>query len=190
LRSRPITSGERRFLHLDDLIRHSADKLFPGMELIDATMFRILRNAEIELDEEEESLREAVTEALQQRRFQPVVRMDLAPDANPALRQGLMEHFELSDDDVYELPGLLDYTGLFQIAGLDVPALRDPHWSPLPPPRLPSEEVDIFAAIQAGDIAASSSLRKLRHERRGLHQRCRHRSANGGDQDDGVSGRR
>ena len=147
-----VTPGERRFLRLEDLIRHSADQLFPGMELIDATLFRILRNAEIELDEEEESLREAVTEALQQRRFQPVVRMDLAPDANPALRQGLMERFELSDDDVYELPGLLDYTGLFQIAGLDAPALRDPHWTPLPPPRLPNEEVDIFAAIQAGDL--------------------------------------
>ena len=147
-----VTPGERRFLRLEDLIRHSADKLFPGMELIDATLFRILRNAEIELDEEEESLREAVTEALQQRRFGPVVRMDIAPDANPALRQGLMERFELSDDDVYELPGLLDYTGLFQIAGLDAPALRDPHWSPLPPPRLPDEDVDIFAAIQSGDL--------------------------------------
>jgi polyphosphate kinase len=147
-----LNPGERRFLRLDDLIRHSADKLFPGMELIDATLFRILRNAEIELDEEEASLREAVTEALQQRRFEPVVRMDFAPDANPALRQGLMERFELSDDDVYELPGLLDYTGLFQIAGLDVPALRDPHWTPLPPPRLPNEDVDIFAAIQAGDL--------------------------------------
>ncbi len=65
------------------------------MEFIDATLFRILRNAEIELDEEEESLREAVTEALQQRRFQPVVRMDLTPDANPALRQGLMERFRV-----------------------------------------------------------------------------------------------
>jgi len=145
-------AGERRFLRLDDLIRHSTDKLFPGMELIDATQFRILRNAEIELDEEEESLREAVSDALQQRRFQPVVRMDLAPDANPALRQGLMDRFELTDNDVYDLPGLLDYTGLFQIAGLDVPALRDPHWSPLPPLRLPTEEVDIYAAIQAGDL--------------------------------------
>ena len=145
-------AGERRFLRLDDLIRHSTDKLFPGMELIDATQFRILRNAEIELDEEEESLREAVSDALQQRRFQPVVRMDLAPDANPALRQGLMDRFELTDHDVYDLSGLLDYTGLFQIAGLDVPALRDPHWSPLPPLRLPTEEVDIYAAIQAGDL--------------------------------------
>ncbi|HRD67912.1 MAG TPA: polyphosphate kinase 1 [Candidatus Competibacter sp.] len=146
------TPGERRFLRLEDLIRHSTDKLFPGMEFIDATLFRVLRNAEIELDEEEESLREAVTEALQQRRFEPVVRMDLAPDANPALRQGLMERFELSDEDVYELPGLLDYTGLFQIAGLDVSTLRDPHWAPLPPPRLPTEEIDIFAVIQAGDL--------------------------------------
>jgi polyphosphate kinase len=137
---------------LVDLIRHSADKLFPGMELIDASRFRILRNAEIELDEEEESLREAVAEALQQRRFQPVVRMDLAPDANPALRQGLMERFELRDDDVYEVPGLLDYTGLFQIASLDAPALRDPHWVPLPPPRLPNEELDIYAAIRSGDL--------------------------------------
>jgi polyphosphate kinase len=147
-----VPPGERRFLRLEDLIRHSADKLFPGMEFIDATLFRILRNAEIELDEEEESLREAVTEALQQRRFQPVVRMDLTPDANPALRQGLMERFELTDDDVYESPGLLDYTGLFQIAGLEMPALRDSHWTPLPPPRLPNKEVDIFAAIQAGDL--------------------------------------
>ena len=147
-----VAPGERRFLRLEDLIRHSTDKLFPGMDLVDATLFRILRNAEMELDEEEESLREAVTEALQQRRFQPVVRMDLGPQANPMLRQGLMERFELTETDVYELPGLLDYTGLFQIAGLDAPALRDPHWTPLPPPRLPEEGMDLFAAIQAGDV--------------------------------------
>ena len=147
-----VAPGERRFLRLEDLIRHSTDKLFPGMDLVDATLFRILRNAEMELDEEEESLREAVTDALQQRRFQPVVRMDLGPQANPMLRQGLMERFELTETDVYELPGLLDYTGLFQIAGLDAPALRDPHWTPLPPPRLPEEGMDLFAAIQAGDV--------------------------------------
>ena len=145
--------GERRFLRLEELIRYSGEKLFPGMELVDASLFRILRNAEIELgEEEEESLREAVTEALRQRRFGSVVRVDLSPDTNTALRQGLMERFELSEDDVYELPGLLDYTGLFQIAGLDVPELRDPHWTPLPPPRLPDEDTDIFAAIQAGDL--------------------------------------
>lgn len=141
------------FLRLEELIRHGTDKLFPGMELVDATLFRILRNAEVELDEEDDdSLREVVAEALQQRRFEPVVRLDLGPDAHPALRQGLMERFELESDEVYELPGLLDYTGLFQIAGLNVPALRDTPWEPLPPLRIPNEEVDIFAVIRAGDL--------------------------------------
>ncbi len=141
------------FLRLVDLIRHSTDKLFPGMELINATLFRILRNAEVELDEDDDdSLREVVAEALQQRRFEPVVRLDLASDAHPALRQGLMDRFELENHEVYELDGLLDYTGLFQIAGLDLPALRDPPWNPLPPPRLPNEEVDIFAVIRSGDL--------------------------------------
>ncbi|HRC71029.1 MAG TPA: polyphosphate kinase 1 [Candidatus Competibacter sp.] len=146
-------ADQHRFIRLENLIRHSTDALFPGMELINATLFRILRNAEVELDDDDDdSLREAVEEALQQRRFEPVVRLDLAPDAHPALRQGLTERFELDSAEVYELPGLLDYTGLFQIAGLDVPALRDPDWKPLPPPRLPNEEVDIFRVIQAGDL--------------------------------------
>lgn len=145
--------GEYRFLRLEHLIRHSSERLFPGMELINATLFRILRNAEVELDEDEDdSLREVVAEALQQRRFEPVVRLDLAPGAHPALRQGLMERFGLDDHEVYELPGLLDYTSLFQIAGLNLPALRDPEWKPLPPPRLPDEEVDIFAVIRQGDL--------------------------------------
>ena len=146
-------TDQHRFIRLEDLIRHCTEKLFPGMELINATLFRILRNAEVELDDEDDdSLREVVAEALQQRRFEPVVRLDLAPDAHPALRQGLMERFELEPQEVYELPGLLDYTGLFQIAGLDVPDLRDPGWKPLPPPRLPNEEIDIYPVIQAGDL--------------------------------------
>jgi polyphosphate kinase len=148
-----VPAGERRFLRLEELIRQNAKKLFPGMVIVDATLFRILRNAEVDLDEEEnESVREAVTEALRQRRFEPVVRVDFAPDANPALRQALIDRLELVEDDLYELPGLLDYTGLFQIANLDIPALRDPHWAPLPPARLPDEDVDICSVIRAGGL--------------------------------------
>jgi len=148
-----VAADERKFVSLEELIRHNAERLFPGMEILDATLFRILRNAEIELEEEEnESVRDAVADALRQRRFEPVVRVDFAPATDRTFRQRLMERFELNDDDVYDLPGLLDYTGLFQIASLDLPALRDPYWSPLPPARLPDDEVDIFAAIQAGDI--------------------------------------
>jgi polyphosphate kinase len=145
--------GERRFISLETIVRESADKLFPGMQVVDTTLFRIVRNAQLELDEEEnESLRESVTEALRQARFQPVVRVDLAPKPNASLVQGLVDRFGLSSDDLYEAPALLDYTTLFQIAGLDIPDLRDPHWSPLPPARLPDEDVDVCAAIQGGDI--------------------------------------
>jgi polyphosphate kinase len=148
-----VAPGEMRFLHLDDLVLRSAGKLFPGMQVVDATLFRILRNAEIDLDEDQmESLRDSVTEAVRQRRFQPVVRVDFAPSPNPTMVQSLVERFGLTDIDVYELPGLLDYSGLFQIAALDVPELRDPHWSPQPPARLADEDTDIFGAIQAGDI--------------------------------------
>ncbi len=147
-----VPPGERWFVSLEDLIRHNAAKLFPGLEIVSATLFRILRNAEVELEEEAETLREAVTEVLRQRRFQPVVRVDFAPGAAPEIRRALMERFELTEDDVYEVPGLIDYTDLFQIAGLDIPELRDPHFVPMAPPRLPEEDVDIFAAIQAGDI--------------------------------------
>jgi polyphosphate kinase len=148
-----VPLGERRFVALDQLIRASAEKLFAGMEVVDATLFRVFRNADVDLEEEEnESTREAVADALRQRRFEPVVRVDFAPGANRDVRQALMDRFELTDEDAYELSALLDYGSLFQIAGLDLPALRDPHWAPLPPTRLPDEEVDIFAAIQAGDI--------------------------------------
>jgi polyphosphate kinase len=148
-----VAAGERCFVSLHELIRNNAHKLFPGMTVGGGTLFRILRNAEIEFEEEEsDSIREAVTEALRQRRFQPVVRVDFTHGPNPLLKRGLMERLELEPQDVFELPGLLDYTGLFQIANLDAPALRDPHWIPLPPGRLRDDDTDIFTAVQAGDV--------------------------------------
>ena len=148
-----VPQGERWFVNLEDLIRQNAQKLFPGMEIVTASLFRILRNAEVGLDEEEnETLREAVIDALRERRFQPVVRVDFAPGTAAELRRGLMERFGLTDDDVYEAPGLIDFTDLLQIANLDAPSLRDPPFVPLPPVRLPDDDIDIFAAIAAGDI--------------------------------------
>lgn len=147
-----VPAGERWFIAIEDVIRYNAGKLFPGMEIVSATLFRIIRNAEVDLDEDEVStLPQAVRDAVRERRFQPVVRVDFAPGATPEIRRALMERFELTDADVYEVRGLVDYTDLFQIANLDVPALRDPPWEPLPAPRV-AEHVRIFEAIQAGDV--------------------------------------
>ena len=148
-------SGQRWFVSLLELIRHNGMKLFPGMEILGDTLFRVLRNAEVELEEEEgETVFEAVSDALRERRFQPVVRVDFATAPLLELRRSLVERFKLTDLDVYELPGLLDYSGLFQIAGLDLAHLRDRSWSPLPPARIPTDDIDIFSVIQGGDLLA------------------------------------
>ncbi|MEP6998042.1 MAG: polyphosphate kinase 1 [Betaproteobacteria bacterium] len=148
-----VPADERRFLALEELIYWSASKLLPGMTIVSGTLFRILRNAEMELEDDEgESLRDVVTDAVRQRRFEPVVRVDFGPNADAAVRRALMERFELTDLDVFELPGMLDYPDLFQIAALDVPGLRDAPWTPQPVSRLAVPEPDIFAAIDAGDI--------------------------------------
>jgi len=143
----------RVFVGLEDLIRHNAFKLFPGMNIVSGTLFRILRNAEVELeDDEAEVFSDVVSDALRQRKFEPVVRVDFAPGADARVRQGLMERFELSEGDVFESDGLLDYPDLFQIAGLDVPELRDPSWTPRLPLRLSDPNVPVTAAIDAGNI--------------------------------------
>jgi polyphosphate kinase len=148
-----VAAGERRYLALEDLIYQSAAKLLPGMTIVSGTLFRVLRNAEVELDDDEgESMRDVVTDAVRQRRFEPVVRVDFGPNPDPAVKRALMERFDLGESDVFELPGMLDYPDLFQIAGLDVPALRDPPWTPQPVARLADPDPDVFAAIDAGDI--------------------------------------
>ena len=148
-----VPKGERRFVALEDVIYHNAGKLLPGMTILSGSLFRILRNAEVDLDDDEgESLRDLVTDAVRQRRFQPVVRVDFGPNVDPGIRSALMERFGLSDVDVFELPGMLDYPDLFQLAGLDVAGLRDSPWVPQPIARLAEPDPDIFAAIDAADL--------------------------------------
>jgi polyphosphate kinase len=148
-----VPAGERCFLALEDLILRNAERLLPGMTILSGTLFRVLRNAEVELDDDDgESLRDVVTDAVRQRRFEPVVRVDFGANADPAVRHALMKQFELTDLDVFELPAMLDYPDLFQIAALEIPALRDPSWTPQPIPRLAEFAGTIFAAIDEGDI--------------------------------------
>jgi polyphosphate kinase len=145
--------GERVFVRLHELIRENAGKLYPGMQLSGATLFRLTRDAEVQLDSDHDvDLLQRVRAQLQKRRFEPVVRLELAPGADPSLREGLAERFELREADVYEMPGELDYTSLFQIAGLEVPELRDRPWTPLVPPALRGRPEEIFPLIAAGDV--------------------------------------
>jgi polyphosphate kinase len=144
--------GERCFISLQELLRQHAERLFPGVEIEAATLFRVSRNADIAIEEDSDnSIREMVEEQVRQRRFQPVVRLEFGENPSTMIRDSLVTRFELRESDVYELPGILDYTSLVEIASLPVPELRDPPWTPLPPLGI-DPDTDIFASIRAGDV--------------------------------------
>jgi polyphosphate kinase len=153
LRVRPgVSSPERAFVGLDEVVAANAQKLFPGMIIENASQFRVCRDAEVELADNGLSKRDMVELELQQRRFEPVVRLELQPNADPAMVAELRSLFSLAPDDIYEMSALLDYTTLFEIAELPMPELRDPPWTPLPPLGLEQIDGDIFTAIRRGDV--------------------------------------
>ena len=140
------------FVRLIDILRNNLTQVFIGMEILSVTPFRITRDAEVEQNDEVFDLRQQVQEQLQQRRFEPVVRLELGHDPDPWVRELLTEKFNLTPADVYEMPGELDFTGLMRIAGLPISELRDPSWEPVQPTMIPDPERDFFEVIREGDI--------------------------------------
>ena len=145
-------AGQQVFVPLHEVIRGNAHKLYSGMKLTGTTLFRLTRDAEVEIDEDsDEALRDVVQEQVRQRRYEPAVRLEFAPGADPSIREMLRQKFNLSAADIYDVPGELDYTSLFQIAALPIAALRDSGWNPLSSPCLQNQH-DMFSAIRSGDI--------------------------------------
>jgi polyphosphate kinase len=146
-------AGQFRFVRLIDLIRHHLDQLFPGMEVLRVMPFRVTRNADLERDEEDaEDLLELVEEELRERRFAQVVRLEHPPDADAEMLRYLIDELELTEQDVYELPGELDYTDLKPMLDLPFPTLKHEPWTPVVPGALADEDTDIFSVVRAGDL--------------------------------------
>jgi len=147
-----VPAGSMVFVPLYEVIRGNIHKLYVGMQLSGTTIFRLTRDAEVEIDDDsEEELREMVREQVRRRRYEPVIRLEFGRNPDPAICELLRDRFQLAPTDIYDMPGELDYTSLFQIAGLSLPALKDPPWTPTPP-RSIDTSTDIFAAIRAGDV--------------------------------------
>lgn len=145
--------NQRYYLPLVEVMRHNLDLLFPGMEIVSTTLFRITRDAEVEQTEvAPEDFRETVQAGLLKRRFEPVVRVEFGPNPDPWVRRLLIDKLDLSEMDVYDVPGVLDYTGLFGVSFLPIPELRDPAWTPLVPPVLRESDGNLFALIRSGDV--------------------------------------
>lgn len=145
------------FVLLDQVIANNLDRLFTGLEIVDAHLFRVTRNADLAIEEDEaDDLLMAIEEELRRRRFGEAVRLEVERSMPAATRRLLLNGIGLTENDAYEISGMLDLTGLTQIAELDLPELQRPPWTPVTPPRLvPADEdepVDVFAAIRAGDI--------------------------------------
>lgn len=156
----PATPGDDRlyFLPVEQLIMHNASELFQGMDLLSVHPFRISRNADVRRDEEEaEDLLASISAELRERRFAGVVRMEVDKEMPEYVRNLLMREMELTPGQVVEVAGLLDLTGCFQIANLDLPQHRYKPWEPVIHPRLAKEgqtkdTQTIFAIIRQGDL--------------------------------------
>jgi polyphosphate kinase len=148
----------RRFLGLEDLIAVHLDQLFPGMEVLQHHSFRVTRNEDLEVEEDDaENLLQALEKELLRRRFGPPVRLELAADMDQHVRDLLVRELGVSSAEVYELPKPLDLTGLNLIA--DIPA-RGMHYPPHVPVthrhltdgRESATPADVFAAIRSRDV--------------------------------------
>lgn len=136
-----------RYVPLEDVVKANFDRLFPGMEVVSCTTFRVTRNANTEsADDKADDLLELIEAELRERRFAPVVRMELAAGGDPAHRRLLTSELGLMSSDIFEVDGLLGRRHLMEIATLDVPELRDvPHF-PLENPHLRADK-DIFETL-------------------------------------------
>src|SRR5208283_700446 len=144
-----IAPGQKLFVQLCEIIRGNLDKLYSGMEIMATTLVRLTRDAEVELDDDSGAgLRELVQEQVRQRRYEPVVRLEFGPGADPAIREMMRERFQLSAEDVYDVSAEVDYTTLFEFMGLPIPELHDAPWTPLPIPAFEDSATAIFAVIQ------------------------------------------
>ena len=144
--------GTTRFIPVEDVIIAQLGTLFPGMTVSRTTTFRVTRNADLTLeDEEADDLLQAVEMELRRRRFGRAVRLEIDRTVDAEMRRLLMEEHDLSERDVIDVDGLIDLTCLMQIHSIDRPELKDDPWQPVTAGRLAAaEETDrsIFAVVR------------------------------------------
>ena len=142
---------------LDALIAANLGSLFPGMEVVDHSLFRVTRDTDYDVSDEADDLLQAVEEELRRRRFGEVVRLEIDASMSERLRDQLATALDASADEVYEIEGLIDLGDMMDVVTLPGhDDLRDPPFTPVTPPRLllgpEGKESDLFTAIRGGDI--------------------------------------
>ena len=150
--------GSSRFLPLESLIAEHLSELFPGMNILAHHTFRVTRNQDLELEEDEtENLLHSLEQELLRRRFGPAVRLEVAEDMTPRLLQKLIEELGVDRTEVFPLPEPLDLTGLGKVADLDRPELKFPRFVSRTPVALAdidseSSDGEIFQVLKNRDV--------------------------------------
>ncbi|TLU84690.1 MAG: polyphosphate kinase 1 [Chlorobium sp.] len=143
--------GGIKLLWLEDLIENNLGQLFPRMRIIRSHLFRLIRDADIEIEEDEAGdLLETIEQGLRSRRYGKVVRLDVSPAMPLSIRKLLMKNLEVTSRNVYEIDGQLGLSCLIDLLRLDRPDLKDEPFVP----GNPLEEqfgTDIFSAIRSKD---------------------------------------
>ena len=142
---------DERFVPLEDVIAAHLDSLFPGMEVLQNHTFRVTRNEDLEVEEDEaENLLKALERELTRRRFGPPVRLEVEETIDPHVLELLVEELDIHRGEVVMLPGPLDLTGLFSIASLDRQELQYPAFLPMTSAEL--SEVETSEALAVLDV--------------------------------------
>jgi polyphosphate kinase len=143
------------FLPLEDLIAAHLPQLFPGLEVVSHHLFRVTRNADVEVEEDrDEDLLQALERELARRRFGPAVRLEVTESMDPEILELLLSELEMEPEDVLQVPGLLDLASLMQFYDLDRPELKYEPFVPATYPRLAEGETpkSFFATLREGDV--------------------------------------
>ncbi|MGI9197970.1 MAG: RNA degradosome polyphosphate kinase [Candidatus Nanopelagicales bacterium] len=152
-----VPVGPQRFVPLEDIIAAHLDELFPGMDVLQHHTFRVTRNEDLEVEEDDaENLLKALERELSRRRFGPPVRLEVESSIDPHVLDLLIEELGVSEPEVFRLPGPLDLTGLWSIYAVDRDDLKQPPFVPRTSRELAEVESasapDIMAAVREKDV--------------------------------------
>lgn len=156
--SRFIELGNGRFLPLEEIISRHLDQLFSGMQVLEHTTFRVTRNEDLEVEEDDaENLLFALEKELLRRKVgRPPVRLEVQDDIDDTMLELLMSELDVREKEVFRLPAPLDLTGLFSLAGVDRDDLKYPNFLPITHPDLAEVETakpaDMFAALKKREV--------------------------------------
>ncbi|MBZ5738478.1 RNA degradosome polyphosphate kinase [Nocardioides mangrovi] len=155
--SRFVPVGNQRFVPLEDVIGEHLKRLFPGMDVLEVHTFRVTRNEDLEVEEDDaENLLAALEKELLRRRFGPPVRLEVEESIAPQVLELLVSELGISEQEVFRLPGPLDLRGLHDIADLPRQELKYRAFVPTTHPQLAPVEsaapVDVFKAARRQDV--------------------------------------